>query len=138
MSGSTWVQGKTELQEGELVVFRRANSPNWYMRVYVANEGRHYQKSLRTKNKYEAIEKAKIEYKAIQQKVAREEKVFTITPREAIDGYLESEVARERRGLIKRDWLTKKHQYIKKYCRPLFWVGDQGELHNRQANGGIH
>ena len=56
MGGSTWVQNKTELFEGELVVFQRANSPNYYMRVYVAKESKHYQKSLRTKSQYEAIE----------------------------------------------------------------------------------
>ena len=59
MGGSTWVQNKTELFEGELVVFQRANSPNYYMRVYVAKESKHYQKSLRTKSQYEAIERAK-------------------------------------------------------------------------------
>jgi hypothetical protein len=101
MGGSTWVQNKTELFEGELVVFQRANSPNWYMRVYIANESKHFQKSLRTKSQYDAIEKAKVEYKILQQKVAKEEKVFTITLGEAIEGWFENEVKRERRGVIK-------------------------------------
>lgn len=35
MGGSTWVQDKTELFEGELVVYKRPNSPNWYMRVWL-------------------------------------------------------------------------------------------------------
>jgi site-specific recombinase XerD len=112
MGGSTWVQNKTELFEGELVVFQRANSPNYYMRVYVAKESKHYQKSLRTKNQYEAIEKAKIEYKIIQQKVAKEEKVFTISIQEAIEGYFEEEKKRERRGIIQKEWLDKKNAYL--------------------------
>jgi len=29
MGGSIWVQNKIELFEGELVVFKRANSPNY-------------------------------------------------------------------------------------------------------------
>ena len=58
-AGSTWVQDKTELLEVELIAFKRANSPNWYMRVYAAKEGKHYQKSLKTKSQYDAIEKAK-------------------------------------------------------------------------------
>ena len=37
-----WVDEKIELFEGELIVFKRANSPNWYMRVYVKKEGKHY------------------------------------------------------------------------------------------------
>ena len=112
MGGSTWVQNKTELFEGELVVFQRANSPNFYMRVYVAKESKHYQKSLRTKSQYEAIERAKVEYKIIQSKVSKEEKVFTITFGEALEQYAELEKARERRGLIGKDWLDKKNQYL--------------------------
>ena len=113
MGGSTWIQDKTELYEGELIVFKRANSPNWYMRVYVTQEQKHYQKSLRTQNQLDAIEKAKQEYKIIQRKVAKDEKVFTISISDAIEGYFSLEKTRLRRGLIKEDWLNKKHQYIK-------------------------
>ena len=35
MKTASWVQNKIELFEGELIVFKRANSPNWYMRVYI-------------------------------------------------------------------------------------------------------
>jgi len=120
MSGSTWVQNKTELFEGELVVFQRANSPNFYMRVYVAKESKHYQKSLRTKNHYEAVEKAKIEYKILQQKVAKDEKVFTITLGEAIEGWFDNEVKRERRGVIKNSTFKKRVAYIKNCFAPHF------------------
>mgnify|MGYP003320356559 CR=1 FL=1 len=63
MPTATWVQNKIELFEGELIVFKRANSPNWYMRVYIQREGKHYQKSCRTKSQYVAIEFAKAEYR---------------------------------------------------------------------------
>ena len=56
---ATWVQDKIDLYDGELVVFKRANSPNWYFRVYVQKEGKHYQKSTKTQNQYQAIEYAK-------------------------------------------------------------------------------
>ena len=62
----------------ESICIQRANSPNYYMRVYVAKESKHYQ-NLYTKSQYEAIERAKVEYKIIQSKVSKEEKVFTIT-----------------------------------------------------------
>lgn len=114
MGGSTWVQDKIELGlDGELVVFRRPNSPNWYMRLYIQQERKYYQKSLRTKSQFDALERAKKEYKIIQQKVAKEEKVFTITLGEALEAYYADEQQRERRGLIKNDWLVKKHQYLK-------------------------
>lgn len=120
MGGSTWVQNKTELFEGELVVFQRANSPNFYMRVYIAKESKHFQKSLRTKNQYDAIERAKVEYKIIQQKVAKEEKVFTITLGEAIEGWFDNEVKRERRGVIKNSTFKRRTAYIKNQFAPHF------------------
>ena len=112
MAGSTWVQDKIELYEGELIVFKRANSPNWYLRIYVQQELKHYQKSLRTDNVYSAIEKAKAIFKELQQTIAREEKVFSIDLKSAIDGYYAQEKTRYRRGLIKEDWLLKKHAYL--------------------------
>jgi len=112
-TSTTWVQDRTELYEGELLVFKRPNSPNWYMRTYIQQESKYFQKSLKTKSQYEAIERAKVEYKNIQQKVAKDEKVFTITLGEALEGYYGEEKIRERRGLIKNDWLVKKQQYLK-------------------------
>jgi hypothetical protein len=112
--GSTWVQEKIELGlDGELVVFKRPNSPNWYMRIYIQQERKYFQKSLKTKSQYDALEIAKKEYKIIQQKVAKEEKVFTISLGEALEGYFAEEIQRERRGMIKNDWLIKKQQYLK-------------------------
>ena len=122
-STTLWVQEKIELFEGELVVFKRANSPNFYMRVYVANEKKHYQKSLKTKSQLEAVERAKAEYKTLQQKVAKEEKVFTITFGEALEGYRELEKNRERRGLIKTDWYKKKDMYLRNHFVKHFGEG---------------
>ena len=76
MGGSTWVQNKTELFEGELVVFQRANSPNYYMRVYVAKESKHYQKSLRTKSQYEAIEKQSRIQNYSKQSIQRRKSIY--------------------------------------------------------------
>ena len=108
-----WVQEKLELFEGELVVFKRPNSPNFYMRVYVPEERKHYQKSLKTRSQLEAVERAKKEYKIIQQKIAKEEKVFTVTFAEALDGYADQEKLREQRGIIQNDWYKKKNTYLR-------------------------
>jgi len=113
MTGATWVQNKIELFEGELIVFKRANSPNWYMRVYIQKEGKHFQKSCRTKSQYVAMEFAKAEYRELQSKVAKEEKVFSIDLVSAIEEYLVQEIKRERRGMIKNDWVKKKSMYLK-------------------------
>ena len=100
MGGSTWVQDKTELFEGELVVYKRPNSPNWYMRVWVANEKKHFSQSLKTKSHFDAIERAKSKYKELQVKVARAEKVFTSSLGDAFVKY-EEEIKKElHRGMI--------------------------------------
>ena len=106
-----WVDEKIELFEGELIVFKRANSPNWYMRVYVKKESKHFQKSCRTKSKYDALDFAKRKYKELQQKVAKDEKVFTITLGEALVGYDKQEEDRVRRGLIGATWKYQKEVY---------------------------
>ena len=104
MGGSTWVQDKIELFEGELVVFKRPNSPNFYMRVWIATEKKHYQQSLKTKSHFEAIERAKAKYKELQVKVARAEKVFTSTLGEAYLKYKEVIDKELMRGMIGNDW----------------------------------
>ena len=111
-----WVDEKIELFEGELIVFKRANSPNWYMRVYVKKEGKHYQKSCKTKSKWNAIEFAKNRYKELQQKVAKDEKVFTITLAEAIKEYDLQEIERVRRGLIGEQFRYQKEVYLRKFA----------------------
>ena len=113
MPSATWVKNKIELFEGELIVFKRANSPNWYMRVYIQKEGKHYQKSCRTKSQYGAIDFAKAKYRELQSKVAKEEKVFTIDLITAIDEYHRQEIDRERRGMIKNEWCKKKNMYLR-------------------------
>jgi integrase len=113
MGGSTWVQDKTELYEGELAVFKRPNSPNWYMRVWIASEKKHFSQSLRTKSHFEAIERAKVKYKELQLKIAREEKVFTITLGEAYEQYEKDLILKQRRGMIGNDWFKKQSQYIR-------------------------
>jgi len=121
MGGSTWVQNQIQLGiEGELLVFQRPNSPNFYMRVWIAKESKYYQKSLKTKSQYEAIERAKVEYKLLQQKVSKEEKVFTITLEEAVEGFAKSEEQRERRGVLKNSTMVRRTRYIKNIFAPHF------------------
>lgn len=108
-----WVGEKIELYEGELLVFKRANSPMWYLRIYVAKEKKYYQKSCRTKSKFNAIDYAKAQYKEIQQKVSKDEKVFTITLSEALEGYDLQEEERVKRGLIGATWKYQKEVYLR-------------------------
>ena len=129
---ATWVQDKIDLYDGELVVFKRANSPNWYFRVYVQKEGKHYQKSTKTQNQYQAIEYAKAEYKTLQLKVAKEEKVFTIQLAEAIEEYYKNECDRIRRGILKEESMKKKVSYLRNQFLPFFGDIKVNEITDKQ------
>ena len=120
-----WVGEKIEMFEGELIVFKRANSPNWYMRVYVKKESKHYQKSCKTKSKYDALDFAKRQYKELQQKVAKDEKVFTITLGEALQAYDKQEQERVNRGLIGATWKYQKEVYMRTTFAKYFDVSTQ-------------
>tara|TARA_B100001094_G_scaffold280441_1_gene291218 strand:- start:319 stop:1650 length:1332 start_codon:yes stop_codon:yes gene_type:complete len=120
-----WVDEKIELFEGELIVFKRANSPNWYLRVYVKKESKHYQKSCRTKSKYDALDYAKRKYKELQQKVAKDEKVFTITLGDALEAYDKQEQERVNRGLIGATWKYQKEVYLRTTFAKYFDVTTQ-------------
>ena len=128
-----WVGEKIELFEGELIVFKRANSPMWYMRVYVKKESKHYQKSCKTKSKYDAIDFAKRQYKELQQKVAKDEKVFTITLGEALQAYDKQEQERVNRGLIGATWKYQKEVYMRTTFAKYFDVSTQvNQISERQ------
>ena len=122
---AVWVGEKIELYEGELLLFKRANSPMWYMRVYVKKEGKHYQKSCKTKSKFNAIDFAKARYKELQQKVAKDEKVFTITLLEALEGYDLQEEERVKRGLIGANWKYQKDVYLRGKFADYFGLDTQ-------------
>jgi len=112
-TSGVWVQDRISLYEGELEVFKRANSPNFYYRIWIAEEKKYLQHSLKTKSQVQAVEKAKGIYKEVQAKQAREEKVFTIPFIEALEGYREIEKKRLRLGKISQDWYNKKDMYLR-------------------------
>ena len=86
-----------------MTVFKRPNSPNWYCRYYVREEQKYYQKSLKTKSKVVAQEKAKEIYREITTIISRDEKVFNVTWEDAINIYDDMEYARYMGGVIVRE-----------------------------------
>jgi len=114
MENARWVKDRFYVGiDDEMCVFMRPNSPNYYCRYYVRQEQKYYQKSLRTKSKVVAQEKAKEIYREITTLVSRDEKVFNLTWKEAIDIYDEMEMERYMGGVIVREWYTKKLTYLR-------------------------
>jgi hypothetical protein len=114
MENARWVKDRFYVGiDDEMCVFMRPNSPNYYCRYYVRQEQKYYQKSLRTKSKVVAQEKAKEIYREITALVSRDEKVFNLTWRDAIDIYDEMEMERYMGGVIVREWYKKKLSYLR-------------------------
>ena len=94
MENARWVKDRFSIGiDDEMTVFKRPNSPNWYCRYYVREEQKYYQKSLKTKSKVVAQEKAKDIYREITTIISRDEKVFNVTWEDAINIYDEMEHA---------------------------------------------
>jgi hypothetical protein len=79
-----------KLFEGEVTIFQTKKSGDyWHIRMYIAEDQKYFTKSLRTKSKDSAIEKAKIEYAKILVKRQAKITIFSISLHSAIEKYLE-------------------------------------------------
>ena len=77
-----------DLMDGEIRVYRTTHSGDvWQMRMYVADEKRYVRKSLKTRDKTLAIERAKKDFIFFQAKIQNGEKLFSITAQELVNRY---------------------------------------------------
>lgn len=116
MDGSTaWVQDKISLYEGELLIFKRPNSPNYYYRVWVSAEGKYRQNSLKTSSKFVAIEQGKKKYQELATKMAKGEKIFTITFEEALKEYEKILIFKQQKDGLTIEWVKRKLGYLRNH-----------------------
>ena len=64
----------------------------WQFRMWVSNEKRYYEKSLRTKRRVEAIDKAEEMYFDLQNELKDGRKLFSVSIAEAVAIYLEHRI----------------------------------------------
>lgn len=77
-----------DLMDGEIRIYRTTHSGDvWQMRMYVADEKRYVRKSLKTRDKTLAIERAKKDFIFYQAKLQNGEKLFSITAQELVNRY---------------------------------------------------
>lgn len=77
-----------DLMDGEIRIYRTTHSGDvWQMRMYVADEKRYVRKSLKTRDKTLAIERAKKDFIFYQAKIQNGEKLFSITAQELVNRY---------------------------------------------------
>ena len=110
-----------ELNDGDILVYRTNKTGKfWTMSCWISKEKRMYVKSLRTKDKSTATERAKEQYLEIQHLIKSERSVFDKSLRELVDMYLEEqkeririghqEVGRGSTGITKSRYVTKQGQ----------------------------
>ena len=88
--GGSWAFNFHDIFDGEAQIFQtKASNGVWQFRTFIKDEGQYVRKSLRTKDKDSAIERAKKLFFEIQANLNSGKKIFSITLYELIDGYIE-------------------------------------------------
>ena len=72
----------------------------WQFRMWVSNEKRYYEKSLRTKRRAEAIDKAEEMYFDLQNELKDGRKLFSVSIAEAVAIYLEQRKIEQTQRLL--------------------------------------
>ena len=81
---------KTKICNDAVTIFQTAKSGGiWHMRAYIADDGKYHQKSLRTKDKASAIEKATYEHARLLVLKAEGKAIFSPTVYKAVEQYLQ-------------------------------------------------
>ena len=77
---------KTKICNDAVTIFQTAKSGGiWHMRAYIADDGKYHQKSLRTKDKASAIEKATYEHARLLVLKAEGKAIFSPTVYKAVE-----------------------------------------------------
>lgn len=81
---------KTKICNDAVTIFQTAKSGGiWHMRAYIADDGKYHQKSLRTKDKASAIEKATYEHARLLVLKAEGKAIFSPTVYKAVEQYIQ-------------------------------------------------
>ena len=79
----------------------------WQFRMWVSNEKRYYEKSLRTKRRAEAIDKAEEMYFDLQNELKDGRKLFSVSIADAVAIYLEHRKIDVRtKEIVEGRWVT--------------------------------
>jgi len=90
-----------KLLDGAVSIIRTTKSGSfWSMSCWLRQEGKCFRKSLRTKNKEEAIQLAREEYFKIQGNIRAGNKIYSITARELVDAFVKYKADQAKSGFI--------------------------------------
>jgi integrase len=102
------------LYGGDVKLFRRGQTGNWQVKIWIRENNKYFRKSLRTRDENLARTLAEDEYLEIKSKRRSGEKIFDITLHKVIDEWLETQKA-----LIGVDKTKGRYQVISSQCNWL-------------------
>ena len=128
----TDIRNAVDLQDGEVRIYQRTkNSGDVYQfRMYIREERRYVVKSLQTRDKDIAIERAKRLYIEYKSKELSGEKLFSITSEQLVQSYLEYQDDRFRSSQISVGRLSGIKTQLKHY---LAFIGNTTRIANFQG-----
>lgn len=90
-----------KLLDGAVSILRTTKSGNfWQMSCWLREEGKCFRKSLRTKDKEQAVQLAREEYFKIQGNIRAGNKIYSSTTRELVDEFVKHKADEAKSGLI--------------------------------------
>ena len=126
------IRNVIDLQDGEVRIYQRTKNSGdvWQFRMYITEEKRYVVKSLQTRDKDIAIERAKRMYIEYKSKELSGEKLFSISAEQLVDMYIEYQEERYRSGQISLGRFTGIKTQLKHY---LSFIGKTTRIANFQG-----
>lgn len=117
-----------DLFDGRIRLYRTTNSGDvWQFQMYVQSEQRYVRKSLKTRDKGIAAERAEAMFIDYSSRIRRDEKIFSITAKQLTQKFIEFETERHESGQIREGRLSN----IKTHCRRyLEFIGENTAIQN--------
>jgi len=113
----------TDLYDGQLRIYRTTHSGDVYqLRMWVSEEKKYIRKSLRTRDKNQAIHIAQNDFVLYKARLLKGEKLFSVTAKDLRAKYLEYVEELEDGGQLSKGRVTNIRVYTKHY---LDFVGEK-------------
>jgi integrase len=125
---ATRISDAYDLFDGRIRIYRTTNSGDvWQFLMYVQSEQRYVRKSLKTRDKGIAAERAEQMFIDYSARIMRDEKIFSITARQLVEKYLAYERERHESGQIRLGRLSNVRTHVKHYLR---FIGENTAIQN--------
>ena len=125
---ATRISDAFDLFDGRIRLYRTTHSGDvWQFQMYVQSEQRYVRKSLKTRDKGIAAERAESMFIDYRSKISRDEKIFSLTAKQLTEKYIEYETERYESGQIRLGRLSNIKTHSKHYLK---FIGDTTRIQN--------